>query len=329
MGGELDEFGKLLEDFNKQICGVIDSKKELRRGTEVEEQPTVGRPNPESEKLRKNQWSIIGSGRYLASSLTVKTLPSSAYSFVDTNLGIVFRDNTVNSDNLIDFPNSLYSEIVEEVDKFWGIGGGFEEFGFLHRRGYLFYGPAGSGKSCLVQQISRNVVEKGGVVFIIGHHPRMASDALKLFREVEPDRKIVCVFEDIDSIIREWGDAEVLMLLDGENQVDKVINVATTNYPEVLDKRIVARPRRFDRIVKIDMPNRETREIYFRNKLKINGEDVRKWADSSEGFSFAALSELVISVKCLGNSFEDSVRRMKDISIKKSSKEFEQTNVGF
>jgi ethanolamine transporter len=30
---------------------------------------------------------------------------------------------------------------------------------------------------------------------------------------------------------------------------DKVINIATTNYPERLDRRIVSRPRRFDRII--------------------------------------------------------------------------------
>jgi len=31
-----------------------------------------------------------------------------------------------------------------------------------------------------------------------------------------------------------------------------VLNLATTNYPEQLDRRFVARPRRFDRVVRID-----------------------------------------------------------------------------
>jgi len=314
---ELEDFGKALKQQSPPVCGETASQA-----------PEVEKQFSESHKLRKSQWSVVGSGQYLASSLTVKVLPPDVYTFRETNMGIVFLSNTVNSDNLIDFPDSLFDDIMDEVDKFWGIGESFKRFGFLHRRGYLFYGPAGSGKSCLVQRISQNVIKNEGVVFLIWN-PRLASYALKGFREVEPDRQIVCVFEDIDAIIKEWGDSEVLMLLDGENQVDKVINVATTNYPEYLDKRIVSRPRRFDRIVKIGMPNAQIREVYFKNKLKINGEDVHKWVKDSEGFSFAALSELVISIKCLGNTFEDSIKRLKDLSNKKSSTEFDESEVGF
>jgi hypothetical protein len=42
------------------------------------------------------------------------------------------------------------------------------------------------------------------------------------------------------------------------------------------------------------------------------------------------LSELVISVKCLGNSFEESVERLSSLNIKKySSSEFEGKTLGF
>jgi ATP-dependent 26S proteasome regulatory subunit len=55
-----------------------------------------------------------------------------------------------------------------------------------------------------------------------------------------------------------------LSVLDGENQVDKVLNIATTNYPEKLDRRLVGRPRRFDRLIYIDMPNHVVRREYFK-----------------------------------------------------------------
>jgi hypothetical protein len=320
---DIEEFGNTTTDGKE----LVEPKRRGEAG--IEEKPTE---EQESDKLKKNQWSIVGSGRYLASSLTVKTLPSGVYTFQNSNLGIIFRTNLIQTDNLINFPDSLFSSIINEVDRFWDIGDNFKKYGFLHRRGYLFYGPAGGGKSCLIQRICQNVVSKGGIVFITGNiQPKLSFEGLRAFREVEPDRKIVCIFEDIDSLIREWGDAELLMLLDGENQVDKVINIASTNYPELLDKRIVARPRRFDRIVKIGMPNTEIREVYFQNKLGMNGkdEDLNKWVRYSEGFSFAALSELVISVKCLGNSFDDSVKRLKDLNVKKSSSEFEESKVGF
>ena len=63
--------------------------------------------------------------------------------------------------------------------------------------------------------------------------------ALKVFREIEPNRSIIYIFEDIDSIIEHHGEDEILSVLDGEMQVNKVLNIATTNYPERLDRRIV------------------------------------------------------------------------------------------
>ena len=63
------------------------------------------------------------------------------------------------------------------------------------------------------------------------------------------------------------GDSELLQWLDGSHQINKVINIATTNYPERLDRRIVSRPRRFDRIIKIEAPAARIRETYLAKKL--------------------------------------------------------------
>jgi hypothetical protein len=284
----------------------------------------------EEDKLRKEQWSIIGSTKYLPSCRTIKELQPGVYTFLQTDLGIVLAENPLNTDDLISFPDSIFENVEKEVEKFWELGNSFKKYGFLHRRGYLFYGPAGGGKTCLTQRIIKAAISKGGLVFLCSSHPSLADSGLKVFREVEPNRNIICVFEDIDAITQQYGEAEVLMLLDGENQVDKVINIATTNYPERLDKRIVARPRRFDRIIKIGMPNEKIRSVYFKEKLKMNGADLQKWVTASEGFSFASLSELVISVKCLGNGFEDSVERLKNLTNSKySSSEYELSKVGF
>lgn len=284
----------------------------------------------EQDKLKRDQWSVVSSGKYLASSLTIKTLLPGVYTFRDSPIGILMCENPLNTDDLISFPDSASDNIEKEVDKFWDMGDPFKKYGFLHRRGYLLYGPAGSGKSCLVQRIIKNVINRKGIVFICSGHPRIESDGLKIFREVEPDRSIVCVFEDIDAIVANWGEPDVLMLLDGENQVDKVINIATTNYPERLDKRIVARPRRFDRVIKVDMPNEDIRRVYFQKKLGFNGEDIDIWVERTRGFSFASLCELVISVKCLGNGFEDSIKRLKEITtVKRSSTEFDDCKMGF
>jgi hypothetical protein len=55
------------------------------------------------------------------------------------------------------------------------------------------------------------------------------------------------------------------------------------------------------------------------------------WVRESEGFSFAAMTELVISVKCLGNDFKKSVDTLRDLMCNtKSSNDYSNIpKVGF
>jgi SpoVK/Ycf46/Vps4 family AAA+-type ATPase len=140
------------------------------------------------------------------------------------------------------------------------------------------------------------------------------------------------MFEDIDAIIEIHGDSELLQWLDGSHQINKVINIATTNYPERLDRRIVSRPRRFDRIIKIEAPADKIRELYLAKKLPdLPAAELSRWVTTTEGLSFAALAELVISVACLGNSLEETVAVLRTLDDQHpSSREFERPgSMGF
>ena len=223
----------------------------------------------------------------------------------------MYRTN-VNVDDLIEFPDSVSDKIIKEIEDFWNKSKAFEKYGFLHRRGYLLYGPAGGGKTSLVQQIIKKIIDRKGLVFICDNPPTLAS-ALSVFREIEPNRNIICIFEDIDSIIDSSGEDVILSILDGEMQVDKVLNIATTNYPENLDRRLVGRPRRFDRVIKIGMPNAAVRGLYFSTKLSISNDEINNWVKKTEGFSFAAMAELVISVKCLDHDLNEAIETLRDL----------------
>jgi SpoVK/Ycf46/Vps4 family AAA+-type ATPase len=136
------------------------------------------------------------------------------------------------------------------------------------------------------------------------------------------------VFEDIDAIIKKYGESEILSLLDGDNQVDRVINIATTNYPELLDKRIVNRPRRFDRIYKILVPEEKIRAAFLKEKLP-KKEDVKLWVKKTRGLSFAAIAETLISVLCLGNKLDDTVKILRDIESKNPKSSDFGSGIGF
>jgi SpoVK/Ycf46/Vps4 family AAA+-type ATPase len=217
------------------------------------------------------------------------------------------------ADDYIDFPDGLPSRVLRDIGLFWTLRDRFQHFGFLHRRGYLFYGKQGCGKSSLIHQIVQGVVAAGHVAFFCDH-PHVFLTAMEEFRRVAPGRPLVCVFEDIDAIIKRFGDAALLQWLDGNHQVDRVVNLASTNYPERLDRRIVSRPRRFDRILRIEAPDARFRDAYLARKLgQVSAVERARWVELTEGLPFAALAELVISVECLGNDLDESVALLKSL----------------
>src|SRR5947209_4779561 len=313
-------------------------------GTECDSTPRYPHPNggiyhpPGNFPATDNhtipiQWKVSMAGVYEACGTTHRVLPAGAYGCSLNQYGepqFVVKDLQV--DDLIDFADSLPSQILREIDNFWSLGEKFRRYGYLHRRGYLLYGPQGSGKSSVVHQVVHRII-KAGHVAVFCEHPGLLTRAMEVFRKIEPDRPVVCLFEDIDAIIETHGDSELLQWLDGSHQINKVINIATTNYPERLDRRIVSRPRRFDRIIKIEAPTTTIRETYLSRKLPelaANGQ-LEHWLTVTEGLSFAALAELVISVACLGNTLEETVNVLRMLDDQQpTSKEFDRPgNMGF
>lgn len=258
------------------------------------------------------QWRVTAPDAFLACGQTASALPSGAYTCGLDECGEPFFQRCeLQVDDLIDFADGLSSQILQEIDRFWTLGPRYERLGFLHCRGYLLYGKQGGGKSSLIHQLVAKTVQAGNVAFFCGH-PRCFVRALEKFRQVEPERPVVCVFEDIDAILDRFGEGELLAWLDGNHRFNKVVNIATTNYPEKLDPRISARPRRFDRVLRLESPDARLREAYFARKLPEQlPEERRAWVEASEGMTFAALAELVISVYCLGHSLDETVRRLQ------------------
>lgn len=301
-----------IKDFGGKI-------KQPRTPSSVEKDEECKTVKEEDGVLKTSQWSLVQPGGYLATGATDEKLPTGIYRIETTNVGIVFSLVPSHCDDLIDFPSSIFDEIIREIEHFWTLGKTFDKYGFLHRRGYLLYGKAGSGKTCLIQRIIGDFLRKEGIIVLCSNRPGTITSGLKILRDVEPDRPLLCVFEDIDALIVDYSEETVLSLLDGELQVDKVVNIATTNHPEYLNPRIVARPRRFDRIIEINPPNKEIRKIYFSNKHKIGGgkNDIERWVELSENFSFAQMAELVVLVKCFEVDLEEAAVRLRKLIVEK------------
>jgi len=109
---------------------------------------------------------------------------------------------------------------------------------------------------------------------------------MNMIRRIEPTRQILAIMEDLDSLVHEYGESAFLSLLDGENQINNIVFVATTNYPQKLDKRFKNRPSRFDTVKYIGMPSAQARDTYIRAKIKdVSEKDIKQYVSKSEGYS--------------------------------------------
>ena len=281
------------------------------------------------QRINFCQWSQVDSNLYIASGATFKTLPAGKYvaKWYKSSHALEFRPLEI--DEIYVFPNSIPESVLKEAQEFWDNEDKYKTHNLLHRRGLLLYGAQGHGKTSIIQLIMQDVIQRNGIVLVCNTDPELVDQIMQNFRQVEPTRKLLCVFEDIDALIETWGEDHILSILDGENQINHVLNVATSNYPENLDNRLTNRPRRFDNIVKVEAINRIERELYFSKKITFTSEEEKqKWLDVSEGFSFAALAEMVISIKILDRDFDDTVNRLKMMMKNKSIRK-EKSELGF
>src|SRR5262249_517445 len=102
-------------------------------------------PEPANRPI---QWKVLQAAAFEVCGQTARGLPAGAYGVNLNQYGEVqFLSRDLQVDDLIDFAESLPSKILEEIHNFWSLGEQFKRYGYLHRRGYLLYGPQGSGKS--------------------------------------------------------------------------------------------------------------------------------------------------------------------------------------
>ena len=273
--------------------------------------PTTSAPSEWAKTLATAaRWAQTGNSYFPVASV-VDQIPPGAYRCCVSNTGPYIEKMEINIDNLLALPDSAVETLLNEFSQFWKLREQFDKRGFTFKRGMLMWGPPGSGKTSGIWQMTQRLVRdhKGVVIFV--EDPQVATWCTGFLRRIEPNRPIVTVMEDLDALIRHHGEHALLALLDGENQINNVVHIATTNYPHLLDRRVIDRPSRFDTIMKVGMPSEDARRVYFKAKEPgLTVDTVERWVNRTEGYSVAHLREVCIATQCFLQAEDDVFRRL-------------------
>ena len=272
--------------------------------------------------MELSQWVNLSDGEgYVATTDTQSMLPPGFYGLsVVQGVGLVWAAIRVRTDHVLRFPDSASDHVIREIETFWEQEDSFIAHGIPFKRGILMHGPAGSGKTTSVRVIALEVVKRGGYVLEYSGVSTLIS-ALRQLRCIQPETPVVVLMEDLDSILdtSQSGQSAILNMLDGVESVHKVVFLATTNYPERLDPRIIDRPSRFDRRVEIKHPVAASRKMYLETLARPEDDiDLDEYVKASRGMSLAHLKELFVATVILKNGFEDTVETLKTMHSRSS-----------
>jgi AAA+ superfamily predicted ATPase len=268
------------------------------------------------------QWSIDGNSFYPMKDSTVK-LPSGFYIIkYNTNLGYYLTKRNIIMENVLPFPDKKISVILDDIKMFWKSKDMYFKYGYVYKRGLLMYGPPGCGKTSIIKLVTDVLIkEHDGIVINVRSSDDIYAydEMMSMLREIEPDRPIIVIIEDVDNFVS-VTDAQlvskVLNILDGSMQLSNVVFLATTNFPERLEERVRNRPSRFDRRVYIGKPSADVRRYYINTKIKKEDTDkidVEKLVKLTDGYTIDHLKEVVLSVCVLGYDVSYAIHTMNEM----------------
>lgn len=207
--------------------------------------------------------------------------------------------------------NEAKEDLVEVVD-FLKNPKKFKDVGAKIPKGVLLVGPPGTGKTML----SRAVAGEAGVPFFSISGSEFvemfvgvgASRVRDLFAKAKKNAPCIIFIDEIDAVGRRRGSGmggghdereqtlnQILVEMDGFETDTNVIVLAATNRADVLDPALL-RPGRFDRRVKIDLPERKDREailkVHFENKPTDPSVNIGNLAAKTAGSSGADLANI-------------------------------------
>ena len=224
---------------------------------------------------------------------------------------------------------SIKQEMQEAVEwplKYQGI---FTFADAMPPKGILLYGPPGTGKTLMAKAAANeseaNFISIKGPELLSKWVGESEKGVREIFRKARQAAPCIIFFDEIDAIAPkrggDFGDSHVterlisqlLTELDGLEILTNVVVIGATNRPDIVDAALL-RPGRFDRLLYVPPPDRDSRiqiiKIHIKKKPLDDSVDIEKLADQTEGYTGADIASLSSAAVML--ALREHVSKYKD-----------------
>ncbi len=158
----------------------------------------------------------------------------------------------------------------------------FQRLGVEPPKGVLLHGPPGTGKTLLAKAVASETnshfISINGPECMSKYYGESEKNLREKFADAEKNAPSIVFIDEIDAIATKREEtrgeverrvvAQLLALMDGLKSRGRVVVIAATNVPNMLDPAL-RRPGRFDREIEIGVPNKQGRlnilKIHTRN----------------------------------------------------------------
>ncbi|WP_423744466.1 CDC48 family AAA ATPase (plasmid) [Haladaptatus sp. SPP-AMP-3] len=180
----------------------------------------------------------------------------------------------------------------------------FQALDMQAAKGVLMYGPPGTGKTLMAKAVANesdsNFISIKGPELLSKWVGESEKGVREVFSKARENAPTVVFFDEIDSIATERGRdggggtqvservvSQLLTELDGLEELEDVVVIATSNRPDLIDSALL-RPGRLDRHVHVPVPDEEARhaifEVHTRHKPLADDVDLEELAEQTDGY---------------------------------------------
>ena len=223
----------------------------------------------------------------------------------------------------------MKKSLITDVEGFFDNRETYEKRKVPWKRGIIYYGPPGNGKTISIKAMMHSLYQRGAegdsrmsvptlYVRTLSSFAGPEYSLAQIFGKARQEAPCYLVFEDLDSIVSDSIRSYFLNEVDGLKSNDGILMVGSTNHLDRLDPGISKRPSRFDRKYYFPNPDYAQRVQYckFWQKKLADNKDLdfpdklcSKIAEITDKFSFAYMQEAFVAslLAIAGRGDEDKI----------------------